>query len=174
MASATGGKGQRVPEPDAGAAAEVPFWRARPLEQLTPAEWESLCDGCGRCCLNKLEDEDTGEIAWTCVSCRLLDTESCRCSNYEGRAAIVPECIQLTPEKVRTLSWLPPSCAYRVVAEGGDLAWWHPLVSGDPDTVHAAGVSVRNRAVSETVVPLERWEEFIVDWPARKPKGRRR
>src|SRR5688500_10417759 len=115
---------------------------------MNPAEWESLCDGCGRCCLNKLEDFDTAEIVWTDVACRLLDEGTCRCTNYPGRQAEVPDCIQLTPESVRTLSWLPPTCGYRLVEEGRDLYWWHPLVSGDPATVHQAGISVRGRTVS--------------------------
>lgn len=154
-----------VPGPGERGAGE-PFWRARRLEELSPAEWESLCDGCGRCCLNKLEDEDTGAIEWTCVSCRLLDLGTCRCSDYRERRAKVPDCIQLTPETVRSLNWLPATCAYRVIAEGADLAWWHPLVSGDPETVHLAGISVRGRAISESEVPLAAWEAFIVDWPA--------
>ena len=119
---------------------------------MTAAEWESLCDGCGRCCLNKLEDIDTGRIEWTDVACRLLDGESCRCRNYKRRR-LVPDCVQLTPESVRALSWLPPTCAYRLVEEGRDLYWWHPLVSGDPESVHDAGISVRARTVSEKDFP---------------------
>jgi uncharacterized cysteine cluster protein YcgN (CxxCxxCC family) len=152
---------------------EAPFWRTKALEEMSDAEWESLCDGCGRCCLNKLEDEDTGAIAWTSVSCRLLDTKTCRCSDYAHRAEKVPECIRLTPEEVRTLSWLPPTCGYRLAAEGEDLYWWHPLVSGDPQTVHTAGISVRGRTVSETEVRFEDWERFIVDWPMRGSRRRR-
>ncbi len=128
-------------------------------------QWESLCDGCGRCCLNKLEDWDTGEIAWTNIACRLLDQDSCRCSNYDDRQSEVPDCISLTPQTVRQLSWLPPTCGYRLVAEGRDLYWWHPLVSGDPDSVHAAGVSVRGRTVSEYGMDVDDYEDFIVDWP---------
>ena len=123
--------------------ADEPFWRVKRLEEMTGAEWESLCDGCGRCCLNKLEDEDTGEIAWTDVACRLLDGETCRCRDYANRQALVPDCIPLNPETVRSLTWLPPTCGYRLVEEGHDLYWWHPLVSGDPETVHEAGISVR-------------------------------
>src|SRR3954465_8352962 len=110
---------------------DVPFWRMKTLEEMSNAEWESLCDGCGRCCLNKIEDIDSGDIAWTDVACRLLDGESCRCSDYAKRQRKVPDCVRLTPESVRTLRWLPPSCAYRLVAEGRELYWWHPLVSGD-------------------------------------------
>ncbi len=147
------------------AAGEVPFWRRLSLEEMSQAQWESLCDGCARCCLNKLEDEDTGDIAWTSIACRMLDQTACRCSDYEHRSKHVPDCIQLTPENVRTLSWLPPTCAYRLVAEGHDLYWWHPLVSGSAETVHQAGVSVRGRTVSERGLPFFEWEDYIVDWP---------
>jgi uncharacterized cysteine cluster protein YcgN (CxxCxxCC family) len=153
---------------------EVRFWRRKLLSEMSEAEWESLCDGCGRCCLNKLEDWDTGEIAWTDVACRLLDGESCRCSDYADRRRSVPDCVKLTPESVETLSWLPPTCAYKLVAEGRDLYWWHPLVSGDPETVHAAGVSARGRTVSEVDFPVLRLEERIVAWPGRFPRGARR
>ncbi|WP_181708752.1 YcgN family cysteine cluster protein [Chthonobacter rhizosphaerae] len=153
---------------------DAPFWIVKSLDEMTDAEWESLCDGCARCCLNKLEDEDSGAIAWTDVGCSLLDDASCRCRDYDNRSATVPDCIRLTPDEVRTLSWLPPTCAYRLVDEGRDLYWWHPLVSGDPDTVHQAGVSVRGRTVSEDDVPLERWEERIVSWPNETPGEPRR
>ncbi|MEF2072635.1 YcgN family cysteine cluster protein [Consotaella aegiceratis] len=146
-----------------------PFWQEKPLEEMTPQEWESLCDGCARCCLNKLEDWDTGEIAWTQVRCRLLDDGTCRCSNYENRQAIVPECLPLDPETVRNIEWLPPTCGYRLIAEGRDLYWWHPLVSGDPDTVHAAGISVRGRTVSEEGMELEEFEDHLADWPGENP-----
>ena len=106
---------------------------------MSDAEWESLCDGCARCCLEKLEDEDTGKIYFTHVSCQLLDAGLCACKDYPHRSEQVPDCVRLTPENVRTLNWLPPSCGYRLVAEGRDLYWWHPLISGDPDTVHEAG-----------------------------------
>ncbi len=149
---------------------EAPFWRVKSLEEMTGAEWESLCDGCARCCLNKLEDEDTGEIAWTDIACVLLDGDSCRCKDYRHRARAVPDCIPLDPDTVRTLSWLPPTCGYRLVAEGRDLYWWHPLVSGDPDTVHAAGISVRGRTVPEEEWDIEDWEERIVAWPEEVPE----
>ena len=112
---------------------------------MSNAEWESLCDGCARCCLEKLEDEDTGKIYFTHVSCKLLDSGLCACKDYPNRSDKVPDCVRLTPENVRTLNWLPPSCGYKLVAEGRDLYWWHPLISGDPNTVHEAGVSVRGR-----------------------------
>ena len=143
--------------------ADAPYWRTKTLEEMTREEWEALCDGCARCCLLKLEDEDTGEIAYTDIACRLLDIGTCRCTRYRQRLRMVPECVDLTPEQVRKLDWLPSTCAYRLVAEGQDLAWWHPLVSGDPETVHRAGISVRGR-----VVPERRGddpEDRIVTWP---------
>lgn len=146
--------------PAAEPTADQPFWRVRGLDALTPAEWESLCDGCGRCCLNKLQDEDTGVIEWTCVSCRLLDTETCRCTDYPHRRDAVPDCIQLTPETVRSLGWLPATCAYRLVAEGKDLADWHPLVSGSRETVHEAGVSMLGR-VSASETDLAEPEDYF-------------
>jgi uncharacterized cysteine cluster protein YcgN (CxxCxxCC family) len=129
--------------------ARKPFWRSKTLEQMTPAEWESLCDGCGLCCLIRFEDEDTGEIIPTRVACKLFDDKLCRCSDYENRKAHVPDCIKLTPGNIEDLLWMPKSCAYRRLHEGRDLAWWHPLVSGDPETVHKAGVSIRGQTISE-------------------------
>ncbi|MDJ1159040.1 YcgN family cysteine cluster protein [Chelatococcus sp. SYSU_G07232] len=159
---------------DDGRNGAPPFWQARTLEEMTPAEWESLCDGCGRCCLVKLEDEDTGRIHLTDVGCTLLDGETCRCRDYAHRQARVPDCVRLTPAEVRRLTWLPPTCAYRLVREGHDLYWWHPLVSGDPDTVHVAGVSVKGRvAASEDEIPLEDLVDHIVTWPGRVPKAAR-
>ena len=122
-----------------------PFWKAKTLEEMSEAEWESLCDGCGKCCLSKLEDEDSGEIHFTSVACRLFDAGTCRCSDYANRLSRVHDCVGLTPANVGTISWLPSTCAYRLVAEGHDLYWWHPLVSGDPMSVHEAGVSMRGR-----------------------------
>ncbi len=142
------------------------FWRSKPLEAMSDREWESLCDGCGRCCLVKLEDEDTGEIAYTDVGCTLLDSDTCRCRNYENRQTLVPDCVRLTPATVTTLSWLPPTCAYRLLAEGRDLYWWHPLVSGDPETVHTAGISVRDRVAGpEEDFTLRELLERTVVWP---------
>lgn len=150
---------------------ELPFWRTKRLDQMSPAEWESLCDGCARCCLNKLEDWDTGAIVWTDVGCTLLDGETCRCRDYENRAATVPDCIRLTVGEVNTLTWLPPTCAYRLVRDGADLYWWHPLVSGDPETVHQAGISVRGRTVPEDNMALEDYEHHVVSWPEEIPRG---
>jgi uncharacterized cysteine cluster protein YcgN (CxxCxxCC family) len=156
------------------AAPEPPFWRVKSLEAMTTPEWESLCDGCARCCLVKLEDEDSGEIHFTDIGCKLLDAKTCRCLDYRRRRRRVPDCVKLTPQAVRSLTWLPVTCAYRVLAEGRDLAWWHPLVSGSPDTVHEAGVSVRGRvAASEEDLPIEAWLDHIVRWPNRPPRRSR-
>jgi uncharacterized cysteine cluster protein YcgN (CxxCxxCC family) len=151
------------------------LWRVKPLEAMTREEWESLCDGCARCCLVKLEDEDSGEIYFTDLGCKLLDGKTCRCRDYRRRQRRVADCVKLTPEAARSLSWLPVTCAYRVLAEGRELAWWHPLVSGSPETVHEAGVSVRGRvAASEDDLPIELWPERIARWPNRPPRRRRR
>lgn len=142
---------------------DTPFWKRKTLAEMTREEWESLCDGCARCCLAKLEDEDTGEIAYTNVACRLLDHESCRCTKYAQRSRFVPDCITLTPENVGQLRWMPSTCAYRLLTEGKDLPDWHPLVSGTPESVHWAGISVRGRIVSERkAIDLE---DYIVTWP---------
>ncbi|KZL20970.1 hypothetical protein PsAD2_00962 [Pseudovibrio axinellae] len=141
-----------------------PFWQTKTLDEMTHEEWESLCDGCGRCCLNKLEDWDTGAIYWTNVACTLLDGTTCRCKNYEQRFETVPDCVQLSPETVRTLKWLPPTCAYRLIREGKDLYWWHPLVSKDPQSVHDAGISVKDKTISEDGMEPEDFENHLVDW----------
>ncbi|MBO6827486.1 MAG: YcgN family cysteine cluster protein [Sneathiella sp.] len=142
---------------------EAPFWETTPLQDMTSEQWESLCDGCAKCCLLKLEDEDTGEVAYTNIACRQLDLGNCRCLNYERRQILVPDCISITPKLVEELEWLPKTCAYRRLAEGKKLAWWHPLVSGSPDTVHEAGISARGRCISERKAKDP--EDYIVDWP---------
>ncbi|MEQ9144353.1 MAG: YcgN family cysteine cluster protein [Parvibaculaceae bacterium] len=142
-----------------------PFWRTKSLTEMTRQEWESLCDGCAKCCLVKLEDEDTGELEYTDIACHLLDDETCQCGDYANRAEKVPDCVKLTPKNVGELSWMPSSCAYRLVAEGKDLPWWHPLVSGEEESVHLAGISVRGRVVSENDVPDDDLEGRIVTWP---------
>ncbi len=153
-------------------AVEKPFWKTKTLAEMSRGEWESLCDGCGRCCLHKLRYDETGELAFTNVACRLLDQTSCQCRHYATRQEHVPDCVTLTQAELSQIDWLPPSCAYRRLAEGRDLAWWHPLVSGDPETVHSAGVSVRGRSVDERYAgPLE---HHIVDWPGHAPRTRRK
>jgi uncharacterized cysteine cluster protein YcgN (CxxCxxCC family) len=129
--------------------ARKPFWQTKTLQAMTPAEWESLCDGCGLCCLIRFEDEDTGEIIPTRVACRLFDDQRCRCADYANRKSQVPDCIKLTPGNIEDLLWMPKSCAYRRLHEGRGLAAWHPLVSGDPESVHRAGVSIRGQTISE-------------------------
>ncbi|WP_281983576.1 YcgN family cysteine cluster protein [Thalassorhabdomicrobium marinisediminis] len=142
------------------------FWDTVPLEKLTPTEWEALCDGCGKCCLNKLEDEATGEVVLTRVACKLFDDSTCRCSNYPTRHKYVPECIVLTPNTIRdSLYWLPQTCAYRLVYEGKPLFDWHPLISGTPQSVHEAGVSAQDLTVSEANTPEDDWEDHIIEEP---------
>jgi uncharacterized cysteine cluster protein YcgN (CxxCxxCC family) len=166
---------------------EQPFWRTKSLREMTDAEWESLCDGCGRCCLVKLEEEgpadaagnvpptDNPAIYYTDVGCRLLDSGACRCRDYPNRSAKVDDCVRLTPDAVAEIGWLPPTCAYRLLDEGRDLYWWHPLVSGDPASVHAAGVSVRGRvAFNEDEIEAGTIEEHIANWPLSLPKRARR
>lgn len=156
------------------AESDRPFWH-KPLEELTRKEWEALCDGCGRCCLIKLQDEDTDEIYFTDIGCSLLKADTCRCRDYRRRASRVPDCVTLTIEGAREIPWLPPTCAYRLRAEGKPLMWWHPLVSGDPETVHLAGVSVRGRVSAlENEIDLDDYPKRIVAWPNRIPAKARR
>jgi uncharacterized protein len=138
---------------------------------MSSSEWESLCDGCGRCCLVKLEDEDTGRILATDIGCKLFNSQTCRCTDYENRAARVPDCVTLTPDDVRNLKWLPPTCAYRLIDSGKGLMWWHPLVSGTTDTVIEAGVSVAGRvAALEDDLAVEDLQDHLVNWPLKWPK----
>ena len=144
-------------------AKRIRFWETVPLKRMTPPEWEALCDGCGKCCLNKLEYDDTGEVAFTRIACRLLDGETCRCSHYETRRDYVPECVQLTPARLSKVAyWLPRTCAYRLLYEGKPLFPWHPLISGDPDTVHHVGASVRGWTISELTVAEEDWDDHVI------------
>lgn len=142
--------------------AEQPFWKRKSLDEMSAEEWESLCDGCGRCCMVKLEDEDTGTCYLTRLACSLLDIGSCRCSDYPNRKARMSDCVTIDPSSVRSLEWLPETCAYRLVEEGRDLYWWHPLVSGSAETVHQAGVSVREWARSESGVKESAMQRFII------------
>jgi uncharacterized protein len=141
----------------------APFWKTKSLTEMSEAEWESLCDGCGKCCLHKLQDEETGRVHLTVIACRLLDLGACRCNAYAERSTLVPECVRVRPENVLTLA-LPSTCGYRRLAEGRDLPSWHPLVSGDPNSVHVAGKSAHAWAVSESEVDEEDFEDFVVAW----------
>lgn len=141
-----------------------PFWETKSLSELSPDEWESLCDGCGRCCLRKLEDPDSGEIAYTSIACRLLNCDSCRCRDYERRLDLVADCVGLKPGDHEQLKWMPSTCAYRLIDAGLPLYDWHPLISGSDLSVHSAGISVRGRSVSEEFVHEDEVETLIVDW----------
>lgn len=153
---------------------DLPFWKRKTLSEMTRREWESLCDGCAKCCLVKMEDEDTGETLFTNLHCRLLDAKTCLCSDYANRKKHVPECLKLTPAKVPKYSWLPKSCAYRLLEEGKDLPDWHHLVCGDREEVHRRGVSGRGCTIDESRVSDDDWIEHIVDWADRPPSAYRR
>ena len=140
------------------------FWREKTLAEMSRSEWESLCDGCARCCLIKLQDEGTSRIHYTGVACRYLDQQTCSCTRYEDRTSLVPDCVQLTPATASDYTWLPDTCAYRLVIESKDLPFWHHLVSGSKDTVHKAGVSVRDKCLSEEHVHPEALEEQVIHW----------
>jgi len=139
------------------------FWKTKQLGEMSVEEWEALCDGCGICCLYKVEDADTGRVDQTSVACRFLDLEECRCQLYDARKKAMPSCIQLTPSKVQALDWLPETCAYRLIINGKPLPDWHPLVSGDPESVHRAGISVRGWCIPESEANMPRIENYIID-----------
>lgn len=143
---------------------EPEFWKKKTLAEMDRAEWEALCDGCARCCLYKLHDDETGEIFYTNVVCHLLDTYRCRCRNYAQREKLVPTCLVLDPDMVKRLAWMPKTCAYRLLAEGKDLPEWHPLLTGDPNSIHSAGISVRYRVVEEKDADMDELEDYVVDW----------
>lgn len=152
-----------------------PFWLEKPLAAMSRDEWESLCDGCGRCCLVKLEDEESGKIHFTDVGCRLLDGVTCRCTDYPNRTEKVPDCVRLTPEGIGELHWMPPTCAYRLLAEGKDLPDWHPLVSGRAESVVEAAISVKGRLSGvEDDFSVPELIERIKSWPGRWPRGMRK
>lgn len=138
------------------------FWQTKTLSQMTTEEWESLCDGCGKCCLNKLEDEDTGEIHFTSVVCNLIDLDTCRCTRYKERTTLVPECLDLKQHDFAEYNWLPATCAYRLLTDGKDLPTWHPLVSGSSQEVKDAGVSICSYAMKEE--DCDDLEDHIIEW----------
>ncbi|PKM13566.1 MAG: YcgN family cysteine cluster protein [Gammaproteobacteria bacterium HGW-Gammaproteobacteria-3] len=138
------------------------FWKTKKLSEMSVREWESLCDGCGKCCLNKLEDEDTGDLCWTSVACDLIDLNTCRCSRYAERTKLVPECLDLKQHDFAEFNWLPATCAYRLLTDGKDLPDWHPLVSGTADSVGDAGVSIASYALKESDV--DDLEDHIIEW----------
>ncbi len=140
------------------------WWHSKTLEELNQNEWEALCDGCAKCCLHKLEDEDSGEVFYTKVRCRYLVEHNCSCSDYGNRSVLVPHCIRLIPSELTTYDWLPTTCAYRLRARGLMLPDWHPLVSGDPESVHQSGVSIRGRAISDEFVHPDGYDEHIISW----------
>ena len=141
-----------------------PFWEKKTLAEMSASEWESVCDGCGKCCLHKLEEHDTGEVYYTDVACRLLDTSACRCGDYTARHKLVPDCMSLRQSDPNDLYWLPYTCAYRVLAEGRELEDWHHLISGDVNSIHDAGMSVRGRCISENDVQGIDYEDRIIHW----------
>ena len=141
------------------------FWKRKSLAEMNSTEWESLCDGCGLCCMHKVEEEDTGELFYTNLACKLLDLDSCRCTDYPNRVKKVADCLVITPDATDAFEWLPASCAYRLIARGEDLFDWHPLVSGDPSSVHEAGISVRGKVVSENDT-----DEWTVLWTVHEPE----
>lgn len=142
---------------------KLPFWREKKLHQMNTQEWESLCDGCAKCCLEKLEDLDSGEINYTNVGCELLDVKTCSCKNYAERDQYIPDCVRLNSTNITSLKWMPSTCAYRLLSEGKDLPNWHPLISGDSNSVHEAGMSIRGRAVDAEVAGD--LEKHFVQWP---------
>lgn len=140
------------------------FWREISLQEMSDEQWEALCDGCARCCMIKLQDEDTEQVHYTAMVCDLLDVEACRCSRYPQRHELVADCVVLTPQRASDFHWLPTTCAYRTLAEGRPLAWWHPLVSGRAESVHEADISVRGKVVPESAVHSDEQESMIVTW----------
>lgn len=149
----------------------LPFWETLSLKEMSQGQWESLCDGCAKCCLHKLEDEDSGELYYTRVVCRYLDQEACRCTVYEERKTLVPTCVKLTPDNLATLHFMPNTCAYRLLHEGRPLPLWHPLISGNRQAIDAAGQTVSGKVISEEYVHPDGLEEHIVDWVSPQKDG---
>ena len=142
----------------------MPFWQDKSLAEMNQQEWESLCDGCGRCCMIKIQDADSGEVHYTSLTCRLFDLDTCRCTRYPERHELVADCVELTPDTAARFHWLPTTCAYRRLAEGRPLSWWHPLVSGDPGTVQEAGISVLGKTLPADSVHPDEHEQHIIRW----------
>ena len=142
----------------------IPFWESKKLDELSQSEWESLCDGCARCCLLKLEDEETANVYYTQVHCFLLDRDACQCGDYPNRNTRVPDCVLLTPQNLEELSWMPSTCAYRLLSEGKPLPDWHPLISGSKETVHDAGISIRRYAIAEQDIEHNELPHYLIDW----------
>lgn len=140
-----------------------PYWMVKTLPEMTQEEWESLCDGCGKCCLQKLEDEDTGDLYYTNIACEYIDHQSCRCTSYETRKSKVESCVKLSLTRLDEFAWLPSSCAYRLLLEGQPLPEWHPLITGRAESVHEAGQSIKHKAVCERDVPEDEWEDHIIE-----------
>ena len=144
---------------------KIPFWKAKSMAEMSQKEWESLCDGCGKCCCIRFEDEDTEDIYITDVVCKLFDSQSCQCTDYTNRSKLVPDCVTLTPDNVDQLKWMPQTCAYRLISEGKNLPEYHHLVSGSRQTIHKAGMSVQNAVISETEIDEEALTQRLVIWP---------
>ena len=142
---------------------EKDFWKHKTLAEMSLEEWEALCDGCAICCLYKIEDEEGMEVQLTKIACRYLDLETCTCQLYEQRKSAMPTCIKLTPSKVKNLKWLPETCAYRLILKGKPLPNWHPLVSGDPNSIHRAGISVMGKVISESSANMNNLEEYVIE-----------
>jgi len=140
------------------------FWKMKSFEEMSTEEWESLCDGCAKCCLHKLEDDETGEVYYTDIACRYLDHHSCQCQKYQQRQQLVPDCVKLSPDDISLFYWLPSTCAYRLLSEGEPLPEWHPLLSKDPESTHSAGISVRGRVVAENSIAEEDYQERVIRW----------
>tara|TARA_R110000796_G_scaffold16484_4_gene51402 strand:- start:4210 stop:4707 length:498 start_codon:yes stop_codon:yes gene_type:complete len=156
---------ETMTDKDMAARSDKPFWEVKTLAEMTQEEWESVCDGCGKCCLHKLQDEYDDAVYYTSVACRLLDCETCQCKDYPNRTQHVPDCVQLSKENVDTLGWMPSTCAYRLLSEGKGLPDWHPLVTGDPKSPINAGMSVQGMCIPEEEAHPD-LTRYIVKWPA--------